>query len=186
MSRWLADPRLRRLARFETVLLVVAVAAAAYAYTAMGQRNDAADERQSYERRLATAHDDLASLRSGAAYESLRVELERLEAVSPPAFPSLADALGFGTQVTEYAASQLLAVDAFEVASGTHESDGTSYPAVSYSIVARGPVDVLAGILSVPTRFPTSVIQDIEFSRAGPAGDEWQLRLALAVVHSGT
>ncbi|MBI2965866.1 MAG: hypothetical protein HYY34_06670 [Chloroflexi bacterium] len=185
MNRWLNDPRLRRLANVQFVLLVVAIALAAYAYTSAGPRRDAGEDRESFDKRLATARGDLAELRSGARSASLREELQNLEATTPPAFPPLASALEFGTAVTEYAASQQLALDTFDVASGSYDAGGTPHPAISYSIRAHGPIETLAGVLSVPTRFPTSVTQNLELTRPDEPGSEWSLLLTLVVVHSG-
>lgn len=185
MNRWLNDPRLRRLANIQFALLIVAIVLAGYAYISAAPRRDASENRVSFEKRLASARDDLAELRSGTQSASLREELQRLEATTPPAFPPLANALEFGTAVTEYAASQQLALDTFDVASGSYDAGGTPHPAISYSIRAHGPLETLAGILSVPSRFPTSVIQTLELTRPDKPGSEWSLFLTLAVVHSG-
>lgn len=185
MNRWLSDPRLRRLANIEFALLIVAIALAAYAYTSAGPRGEAGESRESFEKRLAGARSDLAELRSGSQTATLQEELQRLDATTPPAFPPLANALEFGTAVTEYAASQQLALDTFDVASGSYDAGGTPHPAISYSIRAHGAVETLAGVLSIPTRFPTSVVQNLELTRPDEPGSEWSLFLTLVVVHSG-
>lgn len=185
MNRYLSDPRIRRLARVEVALLVVVVGLGVFLYYGREPRAEASEDRTSIERRLASARGDLADLRSGAAADALREELRRLEATVPPELPPIAEALDFGAAVTEYASSQLLAVDAFDVASATYETGGVTYPAISYSIAARGPIEVLVGLLSLPTRFATSIVQDLELTRVPEAADEWLLRLTLVVVHSG-
>jgi hypothetical protein len=185
MNRWSTDPRLRRFARIEVGLAIAAIALGVFLYNGLGARREAADDRASVERRIAAARDDLAELRSGAAADHLRDELRRLEAEAPPEFPPLADALQFGAAVTEYASSQQLAVDAFDVASSTYESGGVAYPAISYSIDVRGPAAVLVGLLSLPTRVPTAVFENLELTRAGEPGDDWRLQLTLSVVHAG-
>ena len=185
MNRWRSDPRLRKYARLETVLLVVAIGLAIFAYRGMGPRQDASDDRTSIERRLAAAQSDLADLRSGVAAGELRRELERLEETPLPELPPLADAIDFGSAVTDYASAQLLQVDAFDVASATFQAGNASHPAISYALDARGTIEVLVGVLSIPSRFPTSVVQELELTRPEASGDEWLLRLTVVVVHSG-
>jgi hypothetical protein len=187
MNRWRSDPRFRKYARLETVLLVVAIGLAIFAYRGMGPRQDASDDRGSMERRLAAARSDLADLQSGVAADDLRRELDRLESTPLPEFPPLVDALEFGSAVTEYAAAQLLDVLAFDVASAAYDTGGASHPAISYALDARGPMEVLVGVLSIPSRFPTSVVQELELTRpeGEESGEDWLLRLTVVVVHSG-
>jgi hypothetical protein len=185
MNRWLSNPRVRRFVTPESVLLVVAIGLAAYAYNGMGPRSDARDDRANIERRLDAARSDLADLRSGSQAEALRQELEDIKATQLPVLPPLANALEFGTEVTAYAASAQLTLDAFDVASATFESGGVKHPAISYAIDARGTGEAVVPVLDITSRYPTSVIRDLKLTRPEDPAGHWILHFIVIVVHSG-
>ena len=200
MNQRITLRQLRGLLRLETGLVALVVLLAVAGFSLSQQVGKSHAEQEGFKKRLATATQNLKDLRANDPIPALRSRLEQLQAKpEPQALPSRQQALELGVTLVSYAAAQGLHLTSFDTAQtpspGTGLAGGSltpttgspplkaERPAISYSIVARGPKDSLVGVLQLTRGLPTAKVQKLEFTRAPGGQPLWQMDLDLTVIY---
>jgi hypothetical protein len=172
--------QLRNLRRPEAMLVVLILVVAVGWQYLNGQTKDATGEASKLDRSLRVARDDLKFLEGNSNLASLKKELEQLRlAPQPTTLPSRQDALKFRIEMLTYAAEQGLPLSAFEI---SNASAGDN-PIVRYSLVARGNLAPLVGVLKLLQGFPTATVQSMRFTRVAAGENQWEMKFDLDVFH---
>jgi hypothetical protein len=175
---------LKNLRRPETVLVLLLLVVAVFWYYFDRQAKDAAQEVSGLDRKLRTARDDLRFLEDNSNLAALEKELEQLRSAPQPAtLPSRQDALRFHNEMLTYAAEQGLPLSTFEISAGSAGAAGGGYPIVRYSVVAKGDLEPLVGVLKLFQDLPTAAVQALVFTRIAAGESQWEMKFDLDVFH---
>lgn len=158
--------QLKGLLRAETVLLVLILIVGVY-WLAQYQKGLGAQEQQlKLERDLRVVRQNLESLNVGPTKAALLEQLQSLQsAPEPSALPPLQEGLDVSSAIVAYAPEQQLTLTTFDVTRRVASKGKAEYPAISYSIVARGTTDGLLGALGLAEAPHSATLQKLEFAR---------------------
>ena len=181
MSDW------RNVSRLEAALLIVVMVAAIGAWFLFQERSSARQDVEDAQDRVARTRKAIESLTEEEV--SLRADVEGLEPIAPaievPAFPSRSDALQLSARVAGYVAERGMRVSSFDSGQTAVPVSELQFPAIGYSISAKGSADSLIGLLVLIDEVRTGVIQTLEVSRDPDTLQQWFLSLNLVVVYDG-
>lgn len=187
----------RPLLRVDTALVAIVLALVASAGYLYLERDAARDTLFDVEGQILTLEDDVMALNQELVLKELelaqkltdlegaqaqRRERERLESAN---FPSRAQAGDLNTQVFSYAADNSLGISYFETSEGVGTFGQAEYPAILYTIVARGTPDALVGVLDIVQGVATARVESLDFARDQDEPGQWTMTLDLSVIYAG-
>lgn len=189
--------RARALMRIETGLAALVILAAALVVYLYLERNRVRDEVLDLNNQVILAESDTAGLfeeadirsadldkkREEQAAQILELEQQAAEAL-PADFPTLQLALDLSGQITAFVAENDLKLSSFETSREPVLVSETEFPAVTYTLSARGSTEGLVGLLEVIERIATAKFNELIVSRDADEGDGWIMRLDVAVVYT--
>ena len=178
--------------RIETALAaIIVIAAAAGVYLSL-ERADAREELPGLEKRYALAEDDLVALQQETALRTETVtrkteELALRQEESKARETSMAlhtltprsDALGLSARLIAFAAERDLALAPYEWSEGPVPVGQIEFPAISYSMVAKGTPGPLVGIVDIVGGVIAANIETLEIERDPDDTDLWIMKLDL-------
>ena len=189
--------RARALMRIETGLAALVILAAALVVYLYLERNRVRDEVLDLNNQVILAESDTAGLFEEADFRSTDLdknreeqaaqilELEQQAAEALPAdFPTLQLALDLSGQITAFVAENDLKLSSFETSREPVTVSETEFPAVTYTLSARGSTEGLVGLLEVIERIATAKFNELIVSRDADEGDGWIMHLDVAVVYT--
>lgn len=177
------ERNLKDLVKIETALVALGLVLAIVWFSLFQGAGDAKGTLQKTEERLAAVRKELQSFRttSGKDTEALQKELEQLaNTPAPGGLPSRQEALILGTRLASFLAERNLTLSAFDSSQSIITLGKDKFPAISYTLSARGSVDDLMGLVRLANEFPTAVVQGLEFTKDK---DAWTMSLNVAVFY---
>ncbi len=182
----------RPFARIETALTAIIVIAAVAGVYLFLERAGAREEVSDIEKRYALAEDDLAALQQEAARrtetvtrktEELALGQEESKAretsMAQQALTPRTEALGLSARLIAFAAERDLALAPYEWSEGPVPVGGVEFPAISYSMVAKGTPGPLIGIVDIVGAVLAANIETLEIERDPDDTDLWIMKLDL-------
>ena len=192
MNRYLT--RYREYLRWETAQVALVLLAAVGVFALSRQKSGAADEDLELAKRLIKTEAAMGRLAEQSA--QLRSDITALQSVPAQAsLPSRVEALGLSGVIATYVGERDILVSSFDSAQTFAQLGESEYPAINYSLVAKGKPGELIGLLDLIDNIPTGLVQDLRFERAFEEEedsegvvirritDDWFMSFSLMVVY---
>ena len=177
--------RLRPLLRIEAGTLAAIVVVAVAWFNFNQQVDKSRQEASALDEKPKAAQEDLDLLADDAQRAALEASLRELQSGNRiTALPTQDAVSAFGDMVIHYVYEQQLSLPIFGKSETKATVDDREYPAIRYSMLARGEPDAIVGMLALLQGFPTAAVHTLDFMRTGDEPETWEMSLDLDLFYN--